>query len=79
MNEPANHTGLIDAQGDTWVRDDERRGRDGANWWPITDGPRWESWGRGEVGIPRYWSSMQEYGPFKPAGRARTARALAKI
>jgi len=41
VNEPDNHTALVDRDGGTWVRVDECPGQYG-KWWPITDGPGWE-------------------------------------
>ena len=79
MNEPDNHAALIDASGDTWVRVDEVPGQYGGTGWPITDGPGWEPWGRGQVGIARFWQDLAEYGPFAEADAQRTANALAKV
>lgn len=78
MNEPANHTAWVDRLGDTWVRFDEASNYDG-NWWPLTDGPAWEPRVRNGVGQSRSWGATREYQPFKPADRARTARALARV
>lgn len=78
MNEPANHTAVVDRFGDTWVRCDDMPGRDG-NWWFITDGPGWEEWAR--VGGQRIaqagtWDQVEERGPFTLADRDRTLRAI---
>jgi hypothetical protein len=78
LKEPANHVALVDRGGDTWIRVDEHPGRSGC-WWPLTDGPGWELRARNGLGSPRDWRFVQEYGPFLPASRARTARALARV
>ncbi len=76
--EPANFTGWIDDAGDTWVRDDTTPGMYG-NWWPITDGPGWEPWGRDKVGQAREWVDVEEHGPFTPADSERTAKSLRMV
>ena len=55
MNEPANHTAVIDKFGDTWIRVDEMPGRSGPvfTWYPLTDGPGWDPSVRNSVGTPR--------------------------
>jgi hypothetical protein len=78
MNEPDNHTALVDRFGDTWVGVDEHPGQYG-NWWALTDGPRWEEWARDGVGQARPWDWMDEHGPFKVADPERTARALDRV
>ncbi len=75
MNEPANHAAVVDQSGDTWVRCDDMPGQYGT-WWPITDGPGWEPWGRDKVGQSRTWDMVEEHGPFTPADEDRTARAI---
>ncbi len=76
--EPDDNCAVVDASGDTWVRYDEMPGQRGP-WWPITDGRHWEDWGRNKVGVARAWDDMDEYGPFTPADRGRTARALGMV
>jgi hypothetical protein len=78
VREPDNHTAWVDSAGDTWVRVDEVDGRYG-NWWPLTDGPGWESWAQGGVGGSRTWDLVEAYGPFTEADSDRTARALARV
>jgi len=73
--EPRDRTGVVDRFGDTWVRMD---GTDSyGSWWPITDGPGWEEWGRNKVGSPRPWDQVApNYGPFQPASPERTQRGI---
>jgi hypothetical protein len=79
MNEPDNHTALVDRFGGTWVRADDCPGR-GGNWWPLTDGPAWEDWARNGIGTPRTWDQVAEnYGPFNVADPERTARAVERV
>lgn len=78
MREPDNHSAVIDGGGDTWVRVDEAGGR-GGPWWPLTDGPGWEVWARGGVGVSRAWGDVEEYGPFAEADRTRAAYALDRV
>jgi hypothetical protein len=78
MRKPRNHTAVIDNSGDTWVRVDEHPGQYGS-WWPITDGPGWEEWGRNKVGQAREWADVREYGPFEIADGGRARRALARV
>lgn len=78
MIEPANHAGVADRFGDTWVRVDELPGQYGT-WWPVTDGPGWETWGRNKVGTARPWLDVEEYGPLTPADAERTAYALGLV
>jgi hypothetical protein len=76
MNEPDNHTALVDRFEDTWVRVDEVPGQYG-NWHPLTDGPGWEERARDGIGQGRPWDWVDpEYGPFTQADPERTARAL---
>lgn len=76
--EPGNHTALVDNGGDTWIRVDEANGSWGP-WWPLTDGPGWDEWARGGVGVPRPWDQLEEHGPFDEADPDRAARALARV
>lgn len=78
MIEPGNHTALIDRFGDTWIRVDDYPGRHG-NWWPLTDGPNWDSWAQDGIGSARDWITVQESGPFEVADADRTAKALARV
>jgi hypothetical protein len=78
MIEPANHAGVVDRFGDTWVRIDELPGQYGT-WWPVTDGPGWDAAGRDAVGTARLWLDVQDYGPLTPADAERTARALGLV
>jgi hypothetical protein len=54
VNEPDNHTAVVDRFDGTWVRVDEHPGTYG-NWWPITDGPGFEPQVRDGVGQARPW------------------------
>lgn len=78
MIEPRNHTALIDRFGDTWIRVDEYPGRHG-NWWPLTDGPNWDSWAQNGIGSGRTWEDVRDSGPFEVADADRTAKALARV
>ena len=78
MNEPANHTALVDRGDDTWIRVDECPGRYGT-WWPLTDGPGWEPQERGGIGTAVTWNELAEHGRLTPASPERTARALARV
>jgi hypothetical protein len=79
VNEPRNHTALIDRFGDTWIRVDELPGQFGGTWWPLTDGVGWDPNARNGIGKAREWRQMAEYGPFEVADGARTRRALARV
>jgi hypothetical protein len=78
VNEPANHSALVDRFGDTWVRADDVPGRNGS-WWPLTDGTGWEPWARTGVGQARTWPEVEEYAPLTEADPDRAARALAMV
>ncbi len=76
--EPDDHTAIVDAGGDTWIRCDDMPGRYGS-WWPMTDGPHWGERARSGIGQARPWDQVEEYGPFEPADEERTARAYARV
>lgn len=82
MNEPDNHTAVVDRFGDTWVRVDEHPGRWGT-WWPLCTGPgsppsAW-LWEPDDIGTPRRWEDITEAGPFTVADQERAAAALACV
>ena len=71
MNEPANHTALVDRGDDTWIRVDECPGRYGT-WWPLTDE------GGGEFGGCCLAATLRDYariGLFALRGGGAPARA----
>jgi hypothetical protein len=77
VNEPENHSALVDKMGGTWVRVDEYPGQwANGTWYPITDGPGFEQQVQDGVGQARPWSWLDEYAPFIAADEARTERAL---
>lgn len=80
MNEPANHTAVVDRGGDTWIRCDDMPGRYG-NWYPITDGPHWDERARNSPGTgqARTWGQVEEYGPFELADQERAERAYVRV